>query len=570
MVRDAIPDVAITTDIIVGFPGETEDDFEETLSLVEEARYDAAYTFQYSPRPMTEAADDGRSSPQGGRAGALRAAGRAAGADSRSTATGATSARREVLVEGPSKKDAAKLTGRTQDEQARALPERRLRGRGVPNRPVSTKRTPHHLEGVDRRRHGRESRVRSMSLPLVTSTTSSCSACSSRACPVGVEAGIVVPARSADRDRRSQPASTCSARSAADAAQGFDGCDVVVLLSRSWSEGRRVPGGARATSTTSASKGVAVNVPTDATAGVRGGSPSGVGSRSRTRRPRGRRCRWRSCGPALPVVACNLRRGDRPARTGTASSRRSSRRSCSPTRSSERPGRDGSVCIVERAHGGVAHPESPACSADRRARSWTISSSTVWRPTADRWRGCDPELWREAGACGAGPAHRLRRALRGPARRGPRLRPSLRRRLPRGFDLTWLRRTRRCAIVGPTAAGKTALALDVAASSRCRDRLGRLDADLPGHGHRDRQADGRDAGSRPAPPDRPVEPGHPLTVSEYQDLGRAAIEDIAGAWEDPAPGRRLRASIFRAIVDDLRFPPRSPEVQGRARGRGRA
>src|SRR5919202_1898552 len=45
MVRDAIPDVAVTTDIIVGFPGETEDDFEQTLSLVAEARYDAAYTF---------------------------------------------------------------------------------------------------------------------------------------------------------------------------------------------------------------------------------------------------------------------------------------------------------------------------------------------------------------------------------------------------------------------------------------------------------------------------------------------------------------------------------------------
>ncbi|HYN36335.1 MAG TPA: tRNA (N6-isopentenyl adenosine(37)-C2)-methylthiotransferase MiaB, partial [Actinomycetota bacterium] len=56
MVRTAIPDVAITTDIIVGFPGETEDDFEDTLSLVAAARYDAAYTFQYSARPMTEAA----------------------------------------------------------------------------------------------------------------------------------------------------------------------------------------------------------------------------------------------------------------------------------------------------------------------------------------------------------------------------------------------------------------------------------------------------------------------------------------------------------------------------------
>jgi tRNA-2-methylthio-N6-dimethylallyladenosine synthase len=55
-IREAIPEIAVTTDIIVGFPGETEDDFRETLRVVEEARFDAAYTFQYSPRAGTEAA----------------------------------------------------------------------------------------------------------------------------------------------------------------------------------------------------------------------------------------------------------------------------------------------------------------------------------------------------------------------------------------------------------------------------------------------------------------------------------------------------------------------------------
>src|SRR5919109_1278479 len=54
--RAAIPDLAVTTDLIVGFPGETEDDFAATLSVVEEAGYDAAYTFVFSPRPGTEAA----------------------------------------------------------------------------------------------------------------------------------------------------------------------------------------------------------------------------------------------------------------------------------------------------------------------------------------------------------------------------------------------------------------------------------------------------------------------------------------------------------------------------------
>jgi tRNA-2-methylthio-N6-dimethylallyladenosine synthase len=55
-IRDSVPGIAVTTDIIVGFPGETEEDFRGTLRVVEEARFDAAYTFQYSPRAGTEAA----------------------------------------------------------------------------------------------------------------------------------------------------------------------------------------------------------------------------------------------------------------------------------------------------------------------------------------------------------------------------------------------------------------------------------------------------------------------------------------------------------------------------------
>src|SRR5690606_8433770 len=56
-VRDRIPHAAISTDIIVGFPGETEEDFAETLRVVEQARFSSAFTFQYSPRPGTPAAD---------------------------------------------------------------------------------------------------------------------------------------------------------------------------------------------------------------------------------------------------------------------------------------------------------------------------------------------------------------------------------------------------------------------------------------------------------------------------------------------------------------------------------
>jgi tRNA-2-methylthio-N6-dimethylallyladenosine synthase len=55
-IRAAVPDVAVSTDIIVGFPGETEDDFRGTLEVVERAAFDSAYQFQYSPRPGTRAA----------------------------------------------------------------------------------------------------------------------------------------------------------------------------------------------------------------------------------------------------------------------------------------------------------------------------------------------------------------------------------------------------------------------------------------------------------------------------------------------------------------------------------
>src|SRR6185295_15866779 len=55
-VRAAMPEAAITTDIIVGFPGETDADFDETMKVVERARFAGAFTFQYSKRPGTPAA----------------------------------------------------------------------------------------------------------------------------------------------------------------------------------------------------------------------------------------------------------------------------------------------------------------------------------------------------------------------------------------------------------------------------------------------------------------------------------------------------------------------------------
>ncbi len=78
-VRRHIPDAAITTDIIVGFPGETEEDFQGTLDVVRESRFSSAFTFQYSIRPGTPAATMDAPGPQAGRAGALRTAHRPPG-----------------------------------------------------------------------------------------------------------------------------------------------------------------------------------------------------------------------------------------------------------------------------------------------------------------------------------------------------------------------------------------------------------------------------------------------------------------------------------------------------------
>lgn len=106
----AIPDIAITTDIIVGFPGESEEEFEETLSLCEKARYSSAFTFIYSPRQGTPAAkmkqvDSGVSHERFDRLKAL--IDDLTAAHSKAMIGGTY----EVLVEGPSKKDPSFLSG---------------------------------------------------------------------------------------------------------------------------------------------------------------------------------------------------------------------------------------------------------------------------------------------------------------------------------------------------------------------------------------------------------------------------------------------------------------------------
>jgi tRNA-2-methylthio-N6-dimethylallyladenosine synthase len=111
--RQAKPEMGITTDIIVGFPGETEADFDETLSLVREVEFDQAYIFKYSPRRDTPAAEMPGQLPQTVKEERNQRllqlineiAGRRYAAQ--------VGRRTQILVEGPSKKNPARISGRT-------------------------------------------------------------------------------------------------------------------------------------------------------------------------------------------------------------------------------------------------------------------------------------------------------------------------------------------------------------------------------------------------------------------------------------------------------------------------
>jgi tRNA-2-methylthio-N6-dimethylallyladenosine synthase len=111
--RAAVPDLALTTDIIVGFPGETEDDFRETLEVVEEVRYDGAFTFVFSPRHGTEAAtmpDQVSGEVKRDRIERLIDVVQRIARERNQERIGGVE---EVLVEGPSRTDPGVLRGRT-------------------------------------------------------------------------------------------------------------------------------------------------------------------------------------------------------------------------------------------------------------------------------------------------------------------------------------------------------------------------------------------------------------------------------------------------------------------------
>ncbi|MEK3779700.1 tRNA (N6-isopentenyl adenosine(37)-C2)-methylthiotransferase MiaB [Paenibacillus sp. FSL R5-0810] len=116
-IKQAIPDVVLTTDIIVGFPGETDEQFEETLSLVREVGYDSAFTFIYSPREGTPAAVMEDNVPMEVKSQRLQRLNEVINEFSRKSNDQLLGATVEVLVEGISKNNDSVLSGRTRSNK---------------------------------------------------------------------------------------------------------------------------------------------------------------------------------------------------------------------------------------------------------------------------------------------------------------------------------------------------------------------------------------------------------------------------------------------------------------------
>jgi tRNA-2-methylthio-N6-dimethylallyladenosine synthase len=121
--RELLPDAALSTDIIVGFPGETEEDFAATLETIERVRFDQAFTFQYSPRPGTPAAElvDEFVPPEvvKERYGRLEPLVRQHSLEAHQRLVGTT---QELLIESPSKTDASRWSARTRGNHLVHLP----------------------------------------------------------------------------------------------------------------------------------------------------------------------------------------------------------------------------------------------------------------------------------------------------------------------------------------------------------------------------------------------------------------------------------------------------------------
>jgi tRNA-2-methylthio-N6-dimethylallyladenosine synthase len=146
--RRAVPDLAVSTDIIVGFPGETDDDFAATLAVAASARFDDAFTFVFSPRPGTEAATmtDRFVDPAvaAERFARLRVVVERGSLAANAARVGMVE---EVLVEGPSRKNPAVLAGRTRQHRLVHFSAPSSVRAGAYATVEVTAAAPHHLTG---------------------------------------------------------------------------------------------------------------------------------------------------------------------------------------------------------------------------------------------------------------------------------------------------------------------------------------------------------------------------------------------------------------------------------------
>ncbi|OGI47256.1 MAG: tRNA (N6-isopentenyl adenosine(37)-C2)-methylthiotransferase MiaB [Candidatus Muproteobacteria bacterium RBG_16_65_34] len=115
--RAVRPDIGLTTDFIVGFPGETEADFEATLELIEEIRFDSSFSFLYSPRPGTPAAELADSTPQELKLERLQRLQQLNNSHAAAIGRRMVGTVQCILVEGPARKNPEELCGRTENNR---------------------------------------------------------------------------------------------------------------------------------------------------------------------------------------------------------------------------------------------------------------------------------------------------------------------------------------------------------------------------------------------------------------------------------------------------------------------
>ncbi|MGZ5118860.1 MAG: tRNA (N6-isopentenyl adenosine(37)-C2)-methylthiotransferase MiaB [Burkholderiales bacterium] len=115
--RCARPDISLSSDFIVGFPGETRADFEATLKLIEDVGFDSSFSFIYSPRPGTPAAALTDTTPSETKLARLHALQTALEAQAQAISHAMVGSRQRVLVEGPAKRNAGELAGRTDNNR---------------------------------------------------------------------------------------------------------------------------------------------------------------------------------------------------------------------------------------------------------------------------------------------------------------------------------------------------------------------------------------------------------------------------------------------------------------------